>query len=48
MLMKAHQCSFDLYQGFPLFRARNSNADSFQRFGPELANLDELPTLCAG
>ena len=26
--------TFDLYQGFPLFRAGNGNADAFERLSP--------------
>jgi hypothetical protein len=33
---EAHWRSFDLHQGFRLFRARNGNADSFERFGPAM------------
>src|ERR1700733_15150906 len=36
---EAHQRSFDLHQGSPLFSPRDGYADAFERFGPELADL---------
>jgi hypothetical protein len=40
---EAHQSSFDLHQGFRLFRARDGNAGSFKRLGPYLAKFGVTP-----